>query len=373
MRDGPIFCAVLAAYSLGILRSPGRAQTGRQLGVWVESHGSVPPIPDWFGCVREPDKKPYDKIRTQTCLHSILSHQEVLKGKVSPHHYKAQDALTFRVESPSLTVTDVDLGIAPADLAQVHELLAINGGALHPGAIYEDGGEASSRLVLDLFFRSQGRRARISRTVHLDYKQKTAQVALKIWEGPPRYPQPLLPPYAEPCKITNGYFNWMDIDDLSPKDFIERQMKTKWLGCFSEADLQDDLVALKKMKFLAAANIIVEGTRDMKSISVHLRGRPIRIANIKVKGYGLLDGVPEGDVPPISIHAGDTYSRSDARSVETFLKRTFEKSDRQVEVFTDVEVNAVGEADLEFSVLAYPDDLVYVNGAKFDGSFHNEN
>ena len=373
MRNGPIFCAVLGAYFLGIFRSPGYAQTGRELGVWVESHGSVPPIPDWFSCVGELEKAPYDKAKARACLQSILSHPEILKGKASFHRYKERDALTFHLESQPLTVTDVDLGIAPADLAQVHELLAINGSALHPGANYEDGGATSSRLVLDLLLRSQGRRAVISRTVQLDYQQKTAQVAFKIWEGPPGYPQPLLPPYAEPCKITNGYFNWMDIDDLSPKDFIERQMKTKWPGCFSEADLQDDSAALREMRFLSEANIIVEGTGDMRSISVHLRGHPIPIANISVRGYGLLDGLPGGDVPPIPMHEGDTYSRSDARSVERVLRKAFERSDRQVKVFTDVRINSAGKADLEFGVLAYPDDLVYVNGAKFDGSFRKEN
>jgi hypothetical protein len=48
------------------------------------------------------------------------------------------------------------------------------------------------------------------------------------------------------------------------------------------------------------------------------------------------------------------------------------KDGRQVRVFTDVEITAVGTANLEFGVLAYPDDLVYVNGVKFDGSFPDD-
>jgi hypothetical protein len=299
-------------------------------------------------------------------------HPEIVKGKVSFHHYTERDALTFHIESPSLVVTDLDLDVAPTDLAKVHELLAINGSALQPGGIYDDLGDAASKVVLDLLLRSQGRRAGISRTVHLDYKQRTAQVAFKIWEGPLGTPQRLVSPYAEPCKIMNGYFNWMDADDFSPVSFIERQMKTKWTGCFSEADVQDDLAALREMKFITELNISVEGSGDVRSISVHLRSNPIPIANIRIRGYGLLDGLLEADVPPIAIKEGDTYSRSDARSVERMLQKTFAKGDRQVEVFTDVQITTAGKANLEFSVLAYPDDIVYVNGVKFDGSFRQE-
>jgi hypothetical protein len=295
-----------------------------------------------------------------------------MKGKVSLHHYKVQDLLTFRVEWPSLRVTDVDLGIAPADLAKVHELLAINGRALHPGSTYEFTGEASSTLVLDLLLRSQGRRAGISRTVSLDYNQKTAQVKFKIWEGPPGNSEPLVPPYAEPCKIMNGYFNWMDADDLSPVSFVERQMKTKWCGCFSETDVRDDLAMLKAMKFLVEPNISVEGSGEQRSISVRLRSRPIPIADISVKGYGLLKGQLEGGVPPLAIHVGEAYSRSASNDVAQLLKRTFMKDGRQVRVFTDVEVTTAGTANLQFGVLAYPDDVVYVNGVKFNGSFPDE-
>lgn len=360
---------LMAACFLSISPGPGRAQSNRDLHVHVESHGSVPPIPDWFSCVSELDKKTYDKVKARACLQSILSHPEAVKGKGSLHHYKEQDVLTFRVEWPSLTVTDVDLGIGAADLARVHELLAINGGTLHPGAVYEFTEEASSTLVLDLLLRSQGRRAGISRTVSLDYKKKTALVAFKIWEGPRGISEPLVPPYAEPCKIMNGNFNWMDVDDLSPVSFVERQMKTKWTGCFSETDVQDDLMMLKGMNFLEEANISVEGAGEQRNISVRLRSHPIPIADIRVKGYGLLDQHVEGGLPPLTIHAGDMYSRSASRDFAQLLIKAFSKDGRQVRVFTDVEITPAGEAKLEFAILAYPDDVVYVNGAKFDGSF----
>lgn len=369
MRYRYVAWPLKAASFVIMLAVPAFSQSERDLGIYVESRGSVPPIPDWFTCVRELDKKTYNNVKARACLQSILSHPEVVKGKFSLHHYKVRDVLTFHLESPSLTVKDVDWGIGPGDLAQTHELLAINGTALFPGAAYVDERDFSSRLVLDLLLRSQGRRAGISQVLSLDYKQKTAQVAFKIWDGPRGSPQPLVPPYSEPCEIMNGYFNWMDIDDLSPRDFIERQMKTKWTGCFSEKDVHDDLAMLKRMKFLTEADISVEGSGGFKSVSIHLRSNPIPVGYVRVKGYGLLDGLKESDITPLSIHVGDAYSRSTSRDVARELKKEFMKDGRQVRVFTDVEITPDGKANLEFGILAFPNDLVYVNGAKFNGSF----
>jgi hypothetical protein len=159
-----------AALLLLVLPCSQSAQTPHKLGTWLDEHGSVPPIPQWFACMRELDDKPYDKKKSQSCLDSILSHPEIEKGKLIFKRHKVEDVLTFRVESPSLSVTDVDFGIAPSDLAKVHDLLAVNGRALHPGGIYEHTGEASSRLVLDMLLRSQGRRAGISSTVRDEYR-----------------------------------------------------------------------------------------------------------------------------------------------------------------------------------------------------------
>ena len=345
------------------------AQANRKVEISVVSHGSVPPIPEWYSCFRELNNMAYDKAKSQACLRSILSHPGILKGGFSLHHYRSHDVLTLELESPFLNVRDLDLGVSAEELARAHGLLAINGDALQPGDHYDDMKESSTWNVLNMLLLSQGRRAGISRTAYLDYERRTARVEFKLWDGPRDSPLRLLPPYAEPCKILNGNFNWMDVDDLSPLSFIRRQMKTRWLGCFSETDVQHDLAVLKEMKFLRESNISVEGSGSDRSISVHLRSHPIPIAEIRVRGYGLLDGQIGGKLPPLTIHAGDMYSRSASQELAELLKKAFMKDGRQVRVFTDVEISGAGKADLEFSVLAYPDDTVYVNGVKYDGSF----
>ena len=164
----------------------------------------------------------------------------------------------------------------------------------------------------------------------------------------------------------------MDTDDFSPVRFVERQMKTKWCGCFSETDVRDDLAMLKGMKFLSESNISVEGSGGQRSISVHLRSHPIPIGVITVKGYGLLEGPLEREVPALTIHEGDAYRSWAAYDSAHLLKKAYMKEGRQVRVFNDVEITPDGKADLQFSVLAYPDDVVYINGVKFDGSFPDQ-
>lgn len=365
-------CALLTAFLVGGAFPAVYAQSTRGVDVWVDQHGAVPPVSQWFRCFRELRGKPYDKAKSQKCLASILSHSQIEKGKIIFKRYKEVDDLMFRLVSPSLTVTDIDLDVAAGDLAKVHDLLEINGNALRPGEPYDWYRQGDSRLVIDLLLRSRGRRAEISSTQYLDYQKRTARVAFKIWEGPPGEPQRLTPPYGEPCKIMNSNFNWLDVDDLSPVEFVERRMKTKWLGCFSESDVQDDLAELRSMKFLKEASISVEGSGERRSVSMHLRGNLIPISEVKVRGYGLLEGLLKSDVPPLLIHAGDIYSRSAADKELRLLEHSFSTGGHRVKSYSDVQISPAGEAELDFSVLAYPDEVVYVDGMRFDNSLPDE-
>lgn len=168
----------------------------------------------------------------------------------------------------------------------------------------------------------------------------------------------------------NGFFNWMDADDFTPIHFVEQQMKTRWLGCYSEADVRDDSIALKELKFLKEASISVEGSGSMSSILVHLRSNPIPISHVEVRGYGLVENQLGNGASALTIHPGEIYSRSVASQQEKSLQESFAKGGRQVQVFSDVQISSVGEATLTFAVLAYPDDVVYVNGEPYDGAFH---
>src|SRR5262249_51202754 len=153
-----------------------RANSDHGVDIEIDGHGSTPPVSQWFKCVRDLQDKPFDKLKSTTCLASILSHSQVLKGKVVLKHYKHADVLTFRLESPVLQVIDVDLDVTADELAQVHQLLTTHGGALKIGESYDLHREHDSWFVLDLLTRSRGKRAVITTTDYLDYRQKTARV-----------------------------------------------------------------------------------------------------------------------------------------------------------------------------------------------------
>jgi hypothetical protein len=140
----------------------------------------------------------------------------------------------------------------------------------------------------------------------------------------------------------------------------------EWLGCFSENDLREDEELLKKIPFLKESKISVSGSGSSRDFGFHFRSNPIPIVKVTVHGYGLIAGLSEVDVPPLAIHAGDTYSTSQTSRQAESLKNAYEKADRQLKVFVDVGVTPKGEATLDFSLLAYPDDIVYVGDKAYD-------
>jgi len=336
------------------------------LRTWVEERGSVPPVNPWFTCIQELEHKSYDITKTQQCLDSILSHPEIEKGTFST----SKDVVTFSLESPTLVVNDLDLDVPPGELSRFHALFstneAVNGDALHVGEPYTRRRETQEWFGMDLFLRSEGRRAGVSRTLRLDFSKKTAQVAYRVWDAPRQEPQPLPPPFGTPCKISNSNFNGFDWDDLTPVQYIQQQMKTKWLGCFSESDLREDEELLKKMPFLKESKISVSGSGSSRDFAFHFRSNPIPIVKVTVHGYGLLAGLSEADTPALAIHVGDTYSTSRLYEQAATLKNAFEKADRQLKLFTDVGITPKGEATLDFCLVAYPDDIVYLGGKAYD-------
>jgi hypothetical protein len=365
MRTGTLVAAIGLLFCAGpSCCFPQSDSAGLQ--TWVEDRGSVPPVNPWFTCVHELEHKPRDKRKAQECLDSLLSHPEIEKGRISLKRYKNDDLLTFHLQSPSLIVSDMELGVAPGDLAKLHELLVTNGNALRLGEPYERQREGSTWNVLDMLLRSQGRRAGVTRTLHLDYDKKTAKVAYKIWEGPLGEPQPLVPPYAEPCPIMNANFNGFDWDDLTPVQYIQQQMKTKWMGCFSENEFREDEELLKKIPFLKESRISVSGSGRSRDFAFHFRSNPIPIAKVTVHGYGLLAGLSEADISTLAIHVGDTFSASRLNEQARSLKKAYEQADRQLKLFTDVGITPQGEAILDFSLVAYPDDIVYIGGKAYD-------
>src|SRR5262249_6981261 len=124
--------------------------------------------------------------------------------------------------------------------------------------------------------------------------------------------------------------------------------------------------------FLKESKISVSGSGDSRDFGFHFRSNPIPVAKVIVHGYGLLGGLSEGKIPSLAIHAGDTFSQSRMGEQEKLLEGLYQRPDWQLKVFTDVQITPEGEAVLVFSLLAYPDDTVYVNGKAYDVTHYRQ-
>jgi hypothetical protein len=93
---------------------------------------------------------------------------------------------------------------------------------------------------------------------------------------------------------------------------------------------------------------------------------------VTVRGYGLLNGLSEADIPSLAIHPGDTYRQSRVGKQKNSLEEAYQRADWQLKVFTDVQITPKGEAVLDFSLLSYPDDTVYLNGRANDVTHYRE-
>jgi hypothetical protein len=126
------------------------------------------------------------------------------------------------------------------------------------------------------------------------------------------------------------------------------------------------------MTFLKEAKISVSGSGDTRSFSYSLRSNPVTIAKVTVHGYGLLSGLTEHDIPSLAVHVGDTFIRSRAGQQEYSLKKAYAREGWQVKTFNDIQVESTGKATLDFGILAYPDDIIYINDKPYDVTIHRK-
>lgn len=99
------------------------------------------------------------------------------------------------------------------------------------------------------------------------------------------------------------------------------------------------------MQFLKEASISADGSGGRRSVNVHLRGNPIPISKVRVRGCGLLEGLLESDVPALSILAGEIYSSSATSNQRQLLFDSFSTGEHRVTVFSDVQITTSGEAE----------------------------
>jgi len=87
--------------------------------------GSVPPVSEWYSCINDLRRKPFDQKQADKCLQSILSRPHLTKGRVIAQPEKTYTQVSFVLESPSLTLSKVDFGL-PTELEMDFERFTAN-------------------------------------------------------------------------------------------------------------------------------------------------------------------------------------------------------------------------------------------------------
>jgi hypothetical protein len=205
----------------------------------------------------------------------------------------------------------------------------------------------------------------ITRVANLDYHAGTAGLTYHITVGPDIIPIRALPPYEEECQQPVAMFNLSDVDDYVPINLVEKMTKTHGFGCFSAGAISEDGKALQDSKLFNAVRYDVQGETNNKQVYLHIQGKPLKIKEVRIVGYGLLSRQSFANEAGLRLRPGDPYKRSLADASEEYLKSKYAEPNQNLEVTEDDQMTANNELIVTFNVLAYEQDRVTINGKEF--------
>ena len=331
----------------------------------VEVDGSYPPLPGLYSCVRELDGKQFDIGTSNKCLQSILASKYFLEGHIETMHQGSGVVIRFELKAPSLRITDINYG-APSDWqAELSALAAKDPEFLHQADIYDPGSAGSTRSILEMLLESKGKRGVVSQSVHLNYKEKTAQLIYRIYEvadGPRRQ---LPPPYGEPCSPHIRNFSEQDLNDYVPLSLFRKLSKTRSSFCFSDVSLHDDQIQLVRSGLFENLKMVSSGTGEFRDVSVSAQGKPLVISEILVRAHGLLSPKDLDHAIDLPLQANSSYRRSDALLARTQLTNLYSGRGRHVITFEDDEAVDSNRLRVVLNVLVVPEDELFVDGQQF--------
>jgi hypothetical protein len=98
---------------------------------------------------------------------------------------------------------------------------------------------------------------------------------------------------------------------------------------------------------------------------LRIKGRPLKIKEIRIVGYGLLsDHLAKRD-EGLAMKSSDQYQRSMAEAVKTYLANRHANPDRIIEVTEDDQLTDIGELIVTFNLLAFEQGVVTINGKAY--------
>lgn len=356
---------VLCYFCCLVSLCPLDAQQAKPCAAFVVPHGSLPPLPQIYSCIRSLNGKPYEEGSAKACLNSILASGFFENGQIVLTPKEASLFVEFRLSAPKLEVTTVEFDADTSVKEQMLEWIRNTGQIIKVGDTYVDNRDERTAEVAEMFFRDLGKRAAVVRIVDLNYRNRTADLKYRIVLGPDIVRMRALPPFNPECNVPIHLFALTDVDDVVPLNLVEKLTKTHAFGCFDPKTLSEDENTLKKSNLFEEVRYNVERGSAGVDLSVHARGKPLHVSEVKTVGYGSLSGRSFPAEPALKLQPGGIYTRSTVRASLEFLMNKYHRSDQILELSEDDQLMSDNRLLVTLQLLGFPEDKVVVNGQEF--------
>jgi hypothetical protein len=348
---------------LALAGSP--AQKAKSCTTSLSTTGSVPPMPALYSCVTTLNGRPYDSVAAKSCLNSILASGYFKDGHLDVASGSSSVTVRFSLAAPPLTVKDLDFEVQEPDKHRMLEWIIRTGQVMKPGELYDVGRDDRTIQILGMFFWDIGKRAGVTRDVNLDYQSGTAKLSYRITLGPDMVPIRALPPFEAECPIRLTTFNRTDVDDNVPINLVDKMTKTHAFECFDPVSASGDQKTLAGSGLFTEARYEIRGGARAKQVYLHMRGRRLKVKEVRIAGYGLLANTSLPPDPALGLQADTIYRRSAANACVEYLQGKYAQPNETVEVYEDDQLAPDNQIVVTFQILAYDQDLIVLNGKDF--------
>ena len=337
---------------------------------WYEAKGSAPPSYAVFPCIYELNGKQYSATAVQDCLKNISAKPYVQRAWVdkSGGDVPGEVLIVFHVQTRLLKVERLALEMDPQEEIKLREWLKRNGGTLRVARPYSTAAEAVTWEGIRQFYRNKGILVEATPTVILDYNAGKANVKFKITRGPEIPKEGAYPPYGKPCDERISGVDESQIDDYVPRQYVESKIKLiSGYVCYTPEAAQRDVDTLNALPFLESVSVAYTGEPGNHQVSYKLKGKPLTVRNITVKGYGASAPCLDTAKQRINISPGDIYRRS---VVDQSTRDLEDKLCPQPGYWTEVreldDPTSDNQIDVTFTVLVDPLQTIIINGTKIN-------
>jgi hypothetical protein len=326
--------------------------------------GSAGPFDD--DCVYHPDPgQPYDRAAAHRCLASMLAagSEYFQSGHIEDEIDDSEVVVSYILVAPILPVKKFDFDVHPPAFRDgLLVSLDRSGEGLIAGGVYDYRDDQRTAQLIHWYFRDLGRRAGVTQSTILDYRQRTAEVSYKVTVGPGMTRVGRAAELPENCGLYPSGIERRDVDDYVPLRLLDKFTKIRVFDCFNAATLQRDRQTLERSGLFTSVKLEVKPGDGGRMIEYHVRGRPLRVKEIRFQGYGLFKGRRFPIDASFPLHAGDVYRRSIADAICGDLEQKLKQPEATVEVYEDDDLTDDRQVIVTFGVMAIDWATLSING-----------